>query len=70
MDDLCFDRYVHGTYILSAGRWGTWGLYNLFQITDFTPFWLDFVVAIFVIFISIVLCAFLRKQYGEKIKIK
>ena len=69
MDDLAFDRYVHGTYILSAKRWGTWGLYNLLQINEFTPFWLDAVVAIFMVIIATVLCAFLRKQYGDKIKI-
>lgn len=67
MDDLCFDRYVHGTYLLSAKRWGTWLLYNVLQINEFTPFWLDAVVVIFMVIIAIVLSAFIRKQYGNKI---
>lgn len=57
----------YGTYILSAKRWGTWLLYNLFKITEFTPFWLDAVVSMFIIIIAIVLCAFIRKQYKNKI---
>ena len=69
VDDLCFDRYIKGTYILSAKRWGTWGLYNILQINEFSPFWLDTITAIFMIIIAIVLCAFIRKQYGDKIKI-
>lgn len=69
IDDLCFDRYVNGTYLLSAKRWGTWLLYNIFQINEFTPFWLDAVVTIFMIIIALVLCAFIRKQYKNKIGI-
>ena len=69
VDDLCFDKYVTGTYILSAGRWGTWALYNLLHIVEFTPFWLDFIVASFMVIISIVLSAFIRNQMGDKINI-
>ena len=38
IDDLCFDRYVTGTWMLSANRWATWAFYNLFKITSFSPF--------------------------------
>ena len=40
IDDLCFDRYVTGPYILAAGRWGTTLLYILLQInnTEFRRF--------------------------------
>lgn len=69
IDDLCFNRYVTGTYILSAKRWGTWGLYNLLQIKEFTPFWLDAVVAIIMAVIAITLCSFIRKHCKDKIKI-
>ena len=69
LDDLCFNRYVKGTYILSAKRWGTWGLYNILGIEEFTPFWLDAVVAILMVVIVIVISAFIRKQYKDKIKI-
>ncbi len=69
VDDLCFDRYVNGTYILSAKRWGTWLLYNVLGIKEFSPFWLDFIVATFMVIIAIVLCGFIKKQYGDKIKI-
>lgn len=68
VDDLCFDRYVNGTYILSAKRWGTWLLYNILNIKEFTPFWLDFIVATFMVVIAIVMSAFIRKQVGDKIK--
>ena len=68
IDDLCFDRYVHGTYILSAKRWGTWLLYNVLQINEFTPFWLDTVVAIFMVVVAIILSTFLKKHLGDKIK--
>lgn len=68
IDDLCFDRYVSGTYILSAKRWGTWALYNIFNIKEFSPFWLDFIVALLMVVIAIVLSAFIKKQFGDKIK--
>lgn len=69
VDDLCFDRYVDGTYILSAKRWGTWLLYNILNITEFSPFWLEFIVATFMVIIAIVICAFLRKHLKDKINI-
>ena len=69
VDDLCFDRYVTGTYILSAKRWGTWLLYNILNIKGFSPFWLDFIVAILMVVISTIICAFMRRQFGEKVKI-
>ena len=56
VDDLCFDRYVNSTYILSQKRWGTWGLYNIFRITEFTPFWLEAASAIIMVIIAITLC--------------
>ena len=69
VEDLCFDRYVSGTYILSAKRWGTWLLYNILNIKEFTPFWLEFIVSTFMIIISIVLSAFFKKQLKNKISI-
>ncbi len=69
VDDLCFDRYVSGTYILSAKRWGTWLLYNILNIKEFTPFWLEFVVSTFMVIIAIVLSAFLKRQSKDKINI-
>ena len=68
VDDLCFDRYVTGTYILSAKRWGTWALYNILNIKSFSPFWLEFIVTIFMMLIAIVICSFLRKNLGDKLK--
>lgn len=61
-DDLCFDRYVDGTYNLSQKRWGTWILYNLLNIHKFTPFWLDLLVAILIMFLAILICSFIRKN--------
>lgn len=69
VDDLCFDRYVCGTYILSAKRWGTWLLYNILNIKEFTPFWLEFIVSTFMVIISIILSAFLKKHLKNKINI-
>ena len=69
IDDLCFDRYVSGTYILSAKRWGTWFLYNILNIKEFTPFWLEFVVSTFMVIIAVLLSAFLKKQLNDKINI-
>ena len=65
IDDLCFDRYVNGTYMLSSNRWGTWLLYNLLQIHSFSPFWLDFLVTIVIISIAILISAFIRKNFKE-----
>lgn len=69
VDDLSFDRYVSGTYILSAKRWGTWLLYNILNIKEFTPFWSEFVVSTFMVIIAIILSAFLKKQSKDKINI-
>lgn len=69
VDDLCFDRYVSGTYILSAKRWGTWLLYNILNITEFSPFWLEFIVSTFMVIIAIILCAFLNKNLKDKISV-
>lgn len=67
IDDLCFDRYVDGNYILVAKRWGTWLLYNLLNIHNFTPFWLDLLTTLNIIFIAILICSFLRKNLKNKI---
>ena len=69
IDDLCFDRYVTGTYILSAGRWGTTALYTILQIFSFTPFWLELVVTLLTVAMGIVFTAFLKKHFSEKMKI-
>lgn len=69
VDDLCFDRYVSGTYILSAKRWGTWLLYNILHITEFSPFWLEFIVATFMVIIATLICAFISKNLKNKISI-
>ena len=68
VDDLCFDRYVTGPYILSAGRWGTTALYSLFQIYNFTPFWLELIVTLLTVFMGIVFTAYLKKQLLDKMK--
>ena len=69
VDDLCFDRYVEGTYILSAKRWGTWLLYNVLNITTFSPFWLDFIVATLMCITAIVVCTIIKKIVKDKINI-
>lgn len=69
VDDLCFDRYISGTYILSAKRWGTWLLYNILNIKEFTPFWLEFIVSTFMVIIAIILSAFLKKHLKNKMNI-
>ncbi len=66
VDDLCFDRYVNGTYILSAKRWGTWLLYNVLNISEFSPFWLDFLTATGIVIIAILVSAFIKKETKEK----
>lgn len=66
VDDLCFDIYVKGTYILSAKRWGTWALYNILNITEFSPFWLDFLTATGIVIIAILVSAFIKKETKEK----
>ena len=69
VDDLCFDRYISGTYILSAKRWGTWLLYNILNIKEFTPFWLEFIVSTIMVIIAIILSAFLKKHLKNKMNI-
>lgn len=69
VDDLCFDRYVNDTYILSANRWGTWLLYNILNIREFSPFWLDLICVTLMVIISIILSAFIKKQAGNKISL-
>lgn len=61
-DDLCFDRYVNGTYWLASKKWGSWILYNILNIHKFTPFWLDLVAAILIMFLAILICSFIRKN--------
>ena len=68
-DDLCFDRYVQGTYILSAKRWGTWLLYNLLNITSFSPFWLDAIVMLLMIVVATIICSFMKKILKDKVNI-
>lgn len=66
-DDLCFDRYFKDTYILSQGRWVTFLLYNILQITSFSPFWIELLTTIVLFFTAIIICAFIKKQYGNKV---
>ena len=68
MDDLCLDKYASGTHWLSAKRFGMFLIYNILNIKEFTPFWLDFLVAMFMPIITLVLCAFIRKNFENKIK--
>lgn len=67
IDDLCFDRYVTGPYILAAGRWGTTLLYTALQIFQFTPFWLELVVTILTVLMGIVFTAFIKKECSDKL---
>lgn len=68
IDDLCFDRYVTGPYLLSAGRWGTTALYCLLGIVSFTPFWLEMVVTLLTITMGIIFTAFIKKESSDKLK--
>ena len=61
IDDLCFDRYVSGTWILSDNRWGTWAFYNILKIYSFTPFWLELMTVIIYFATAIALCAIVKK---------
>lgn len=67
VDDFSQDRYVTGTYLLSQGRWGNVLLARIFNIVEFTPFWTEFVAVILLIFMSILLSAFIRKEIGDKV---
>ena len=67
VDDLCLDRYVDSTYILSAGRWGTWLIYKILNINTFTPFWLEFLCVLILFITSILLIAFLKEISNSKL---
>ena len=67
IDDLCFDRYAVGTWILSANRWGTWLFYNIFRIFSFTPFWLEFMTVIVYFVTAIILCSIIKKISKDQI---
>lgn len=68
VDDLCFDRYVTGTYIISAGRWGTALLYNLLGITTFSPFWLDLIVTLLTIILGLIFTVFIKRNFSKNLK--
>lgn len=68
VDDLCFDRYVTGTYLLSASRWGTTLLYQILGIVKFTPFWLELIVTILTVMMGVVFTAFIKKECSDKLK--
>ena len=67
VDDLCLERYVSGTYILSAGRWGTWLVYKILNINTFTPFWLEFMCVLVIFITSIVLTSFIKQITKNKL---
>ena len=67
IDDLCFDRYVDENYILVAKRWGTWLLYNFLNIHSFTPFWIDLITTLNIMFLSILICSFLKRNLNNRI---
>lgn len=67
VDDLCFDRYVTGTYLLSASRWGTTLLYQILGIVKFTPFWLELIVTILTVMMGIVFTSFFKKECSDKL---
>lgn len=68
VDDLCLDRYVKGSYILSAGRWGTWLVYNILNINEYIPFWVDLVTLLMLIFTSVILCVFIKRITKNKLR--
>lgn len=68
VDDLALDRYVSGSYILSAGRWGTWLVYNILNINEYIPFWVDFITVVILFFTSIILCVFIKRITNNKLK--
>lgn len=65
VDDFSQDRYVTGTYLLSQGRWGNVLLANLLNNTNFVPFWTEFITTILMVFIAILLSAFVKKEIGD-----
>ena len=67
IDDLCFDRYVTGTWMLSANRWGTWAFYNFFKIYSFSPFWLELLTVTIYFITSIILCSAVKNISKDKI---
>lgn len=67
IDDLCFDRYASGTWILSANRWGTWAFYNIFKIYSFTPFWLELMTVIVYFVTALALCAIVKKVSKDRL---
>lgn len=68
IDDLGFDRYVTGPYILAAGRWGTTLIYTMLQIFQFTPFWLELIVTILTVIMGLIFTVFLKKECSERFK--
>lgn len=67
IDDLCFDRYVTGTWMLSANRWGTWLFYNVFKITSFSPFWLELLTVTLYFATAVFLCSAIKNIVKDKI---
>lgn len=74
VDDTCLDRYYdinkgyNTTNMLTSGRWGSFLIYNILQITEFTPFWIELVAVLIIDFTAIVICAFIKKNYGHIVK--
>lgn len=68
IDDLCFDRYLNKGYWIAADRWGSVIIYKLLGISKFTPIWLESIVILLTICMSIILCSFIRKNLKIKIK--
>lgn len=67
IDDLCFDRYVLGTWMLSANRWGTWAFYNFFKIYSFSPFWLELLTVSMYFVTALALCSAIKNVVKDKI---
>lgn len=67
IDDLCFDRYVTGTWMLSANRWGSWAFYNFFKIYSFSPFWLELLTVSIYFVTAIAVCSAIKTIAKDKI---
>lgn len=67
VDDLCFDRYVDGTYILSANRWGTWLIYKILGINEYNPFFVEGLTALIYMGTALLMCASIRSVAKDKI---